>query len=102
MTAFDRANAALFADSNIAVDGFYRVGAVDPVIAVRVVISSPDETLDVLATQIIRSTDKLSIPFATIGAVNEGDSITVGSTVYLALYAKRDAQTSMWNIYCKR
>lgn len=102
MNAFDAAMAALVADPNLGVAAIYRAGGTGPPIAVRVLRSSPDRTAAAFGTDILSSTDVLSVAIATLPDLAAGDTFALGPDLLTVTHAERDASGTAWRVLCQR
>lgn len=101
MTAFAAALAALAADPNLGTDGTWQRGG-GPLVALRVLRSSPDQLRDAFGTGLIQATDVLTVPIAVLPDVAAGDTFTLGPEVLTVQHAERDAAGVAWRVLCQR
>jgi hypothetical protein len=73
-----------------------------PVIALRVLRSSPDQLRDAFGTSLIQATDVLTVPTAVLPEVLAGDVFTLGTDVLTVQHAERDAAGVAWRVLCQR
>ena len=102
MSAFAAAMAALVADPNLGVAAVYRQGGTSAPIAARVLRSSPDRVADAFGTEILSTTDILSVAIATLPTVAAGDSFALGADLLTVTHAERDASGTAWRVLCQR
>jgi hypothetical protein len=102
MSAFDAAMASLIADAHLGVDAQYRQGGTGAPIHLRVLRSSPDRMADAFGTEVISSSDILSLAIATLPDLAAGDSFSIGSEVLTVRHAERDATGTAWRVFCQR
>jgi hypothetical protein len=102
VTAFDAAMAALIADPHLAVEAIYRAGGTGDPVPLRVLRSSPDRVADAFGTEILATTDILSVAITTLPSLAAGDSFTLGSDVLIVQHAERDATGTTWRVVCQR
>jgi hypothetical protein len=102
VSAFDAAMAALIADPHLAVEAIYRAGGNGPPVALHVLRSSPDRVADAFGTEILATTDILSVAITTLPLLAAGDSFTLGSDVLTVQHAERDATGTAWRVVCQR
>jgi hypothetical protein len=98
VTAFDDADALLFADENMAVPALWKAQGAGAGTACRVIRARPDLTVDAFSTALIRATETLLVRVAEIAAVAKGDTFTLGAEVLTVKAAQRDALKSVWEI----
>ncbi len=102
MTVFDAALAVLAADPNLGTNATYRAGGTGTAVVIRVLRSSPDRLVDGFGTGILQATDILTVPLATLPAIEPGDSFTLGADVLTVDSAERDAAGIAWRVLCRR
>jgi hypothetical protein len=102
VSAFEAAMAALIADPHLAVEAIYRAGGTGDPVPLRVLRSSPDRVADAFGTEILATTDILSVAITTLPSLAGGDSFTLGSDVLIVQHAERDATGAAWRVVCQR
>ena len=99
VSAFSSAIDVLFANPNLAVDGIYRVGGVDPDVPVRVIVCQPDRIGEFGETRIVTESIVIDIRVSEVTTPAEGDTIAVDGTVYVVQGGPiRDAERLIWTI----
>ncbi|WP_372624917.1 hypothetical protein [Falsiroseomonas sp.] len=101
MTAIAAAMAVLAADPNLGTDATWQRGG-GPVVALRVLRSSPDQLRDAFGTGLIQATDVLTVPVAVLPEILAGDVFALGGDVLTVQHAKRDAAGVAWRVLCQR
>jgi hypothetical protein len=101
VTAFAAAMAVLAADPNLGTEATWQRGG-GPVVALRVLRSSPDQLRDAFGTGLIQATDVLTVPIAVLPEVLAGDVFTLGADVLTFRHAERDAAGVAWRVLCHR
>ncbi len=101
MSAFDAALAVLAADPNLGTDATWQRDA-GPVVALRVLRSSPDQLRDGFGTTLVQATDVLTVPIAVLPTVEPGDAFTLGGDILTVQHAERDAAGVAWRVLCQR
>ena len=102
MSAFDSAMAALLADPHLGVDALYRAGGTGNPVALRVLRTSPDRIASGFDTEIISTSDILSVPIALLPDLAPGDSFAIGADLLTVSHATRDGSGTAWRVYCQR
>lgn len=102
MNAFADAMAALSADPNLGEAAIYQRVSSGDSIALRVVRSAPDETIDAFGTALVRPTDIVLVATADIAAPAKGDVIIVASGSLTVLAALRDPVGVAHRLLCAR
>lgn len=91
-----------FLDAHLPRDALYKAGGVGAGVACRVIARQPDEISNFGDGQIVRGTTLLDVRISEIAAPKEGDTFTVGATVYTVLGApRRDLERLVWTCGCK-
>lgn len=101
MTAFDAALAVLAADPNLGTDATWQRGA-GPVVALRVMRSSPDQLRDAFGSTLVQATDVLTVPIAVLPTIEPGDVFTLAGDLLTVQHAERDAACVGWRVLCQR
>lgn len=102
MNAFARASDRLFAHRDLARDAVYRPSGAGAEVPCRVILRQPDEMASFGETQIVRGSTLIDVRVAEVAAPREGDSFTLGATVYEVTGApRRDADRLMWTCACR-
>lgn len=102
MDAFARATDRLFAHRDLARDAVYRSGGAGAAVACRVILRQPDEMGGFGETQIVRGSTLVDVRVAEVAAPRDGDSFTLGATVYEVTGApRRDADRLVWTCVCR-
>jgi hypothetical protein len=102
VNAFAAAMAALVADSNLGVDAVYRSGGTGDPIAVRVLRSSPDVTVNAFDAQVVQATDVLTVLMATLPYLAPGDTFSIGADALTVKHVERSATGVASTAYCRR
>lgn len=89
MTAFATAAAVLFRDPNLSVAVLWGPGGIAPAVAMRGIRRRPDDVGGFGASRPVVETFMLDLPAADASAVERGDAITVGGTLYRVAAAPR-------------
>lgn len=98
MTAFDDADALLFADANMAVGAVWKNQGAGAGTACRVIRARPDLTVEAFGSSLIRATETLLVRVAEIVTVTKGDTFTIGAEVLAVKAAQRDALKNLWEV----
>ncbi|WP_372623403.1 hypothetical protein [Falsiroseomonas sp.] len=101
MTAFVAAMDVLAADPNLGTGATWQRGG-GPVVALRVLRSSPDQLRDGFGTGLIQATDVLTVPTAAVPEILAGDVFSLGAEVLTVQHAERDAAGVAWRVLCQR
>jgi hypothetical protein len=102
VNAFAEAMAALVADPNLGTEAVYRQGGIGPAVPVRVLRSSPDRVGEAFGTEILSTTDILSVAIAALPDLAAGDSFALGPELLTVTHAERDASGTAWRVLCQR
>ncbi len=102
MNAFADAMAVLVADPNLGAEAVYRQGGTGTPVVLRVLRSSPDRVADAFGTEILSTTDILSVAIAQLPDLAAGDSFAIGPDLLTATHAERDASSTAWRVLCQR
>ncbi len=100
MTAFAAAMAVLTADPNLGTDATWQRGG-GPVVALRVLRSSPDQLRDAFGTALIAATDVLTVPVAVLPEILAGEVFSLGADILTVQHAERDADGVAWRVLCQ-
>jgi hypothetical protein len=99
MSAFAAAIDALFSDPNLGAYASYRVAGEDPAVPVRAIARQPDLTGPFGDTRVHSATAMLDIRISDVAVPAEGDTIQLGSTVYVIQGAPvRDTERLVWTV----
>lgn len=102
MGVYDEQMHVYFEDVHLARDAVYRPGGVGEAAGCRVILRQPDEMAGFGETQVVRGSTVVEVRIAEVAAPREGDSFTVGGTVYTVLGApRRDAERLVWSCGCR-
>lgn len=102
MTVFQDGNDMFFDAGLFDVDAVYRPGGVGAAVACRVILRQPDEMGGFGETQIVRGSTLVDVRVTEVAAPREGDSFTLGATVYEVTGApRRDADRLVWTCVCR-
>jgi hypothetical protein len=101
VSAFDAALSVLAADPNLGSDATWQRGG-GPVIAMRVLRSSPDQLRDAFGTTLVQGTDILTVPIAALPDITAGDVFVLGAEILNVQHAERDAAGVAWRVLCQR
>lgn len=99
--AFRVALRTLLRDPNLGVDAEYRAGGAGPAVAVRVIVSQPDEITTAFEAQHVRPTRVLTAAVADLPNLRAGDTFTLGADLLTAHAPQRDATGTTWTIPCR-
>jgi hypothetical protein len=101
VTAFAAALAVLASDPNLGTEASWQRSS-GPVVAVRVLRSSPDQLRDAFGTGLIQATDVLTVPIAVLPEILAGDLFSLGGDVLTVQHAEHDAAGVAWRALCRR
>jgi hypothetical protein len=101
VTAFAAALAVLAADPNLGSDATWQRGG-GPVVALRLLRSSPDQLRDAFGTGLIQATDVLTVPVVVLSDIQPGDVFAVGADLLTVQHAERDTAGVAWLVLCQR
>ena len=82
MTAFDLATASLFADQNLAVDAFLRVGGTGPALPIRVTRAMPDQFTSFGEGRFVVDTVMLNIRLVDAPVLSAGDTVEIAGQIH--------------------
>lgn len=83
MTAFSAAIDAIFADPNLAADAVWRDYYSGVATTCRIILARPDVMGGFGEAQIVSATVRLDVRVSQISAPARGDTVTVGTDVYV-------------------
>ena len=99
MSIFAVAIDALFADPNLAVDAFYRVGGIDPAVPVRAILRRPDRVGEFGESRIAVVTTRFDLRVAEVATPAGGDTLDVSGVTYVVQgEPMRDGERLVWSI----
>ena len=97
MTAAAAALAALFRDSNLALDALYRVGGAGPGVAVRVIRAAPDRIAAFGEGRFVTGTMTLDVRIADAPGLAAGDTFEIEGRLHeVRGEPVRDAERLVW------
>ena len=97
MNAFDLATDSLFADQNLAVDAFLRVGGTGPTQAIRVIRAMPDHFASFGEGRFVVDTVLLNVHLADAPVLSAGDTVEIAGQLHeVQGTPTRDANRLVW------
>lgn len=99
MTAFAAAVDAIFADPNMAADATWSYRGVDPPVACRVILKSPDETTEFGGARIVSDSVIADVRVSDIADPQPGDVIVIGTETWrIQGKPRRDRERLVWTM----
>ena len=99
MSAFSAAMDAIFADPNMAADATWSYLGVDPPVACRVILKSPDETTEFGGARIVSDSVIADVRVSDIADPQPGDVVAIGADYYrIQGKPRRDRERLVWTM----
>jgi hypothetical protein len=97
LTAFDLATNSLFADQNLAVDAFLRLGGTGPTQAIRVIRAMPDRFASFGEGRFVVDTVLLNVRLADAPVLSAGDTLEIAGQLHeIQGTPTRDSDRLVW------
>lgn len=97
MNAFSAAMDAIFDDPNMAVDAFWEVAGVPPMVPCRLMLKRPDDVMEFGGAVIVSGTILVDVRVSEIAAPAAGDVVTIGAERFRVQgKPRRDRERLVW------
>lgn len=102
MGIYDEQVDVYFDDAHLARDALHRAGGAGDGVACRVITRQPDEDVRFGDLTVVRPTTLIDVRISEVAAPAEGDTFTIGASVYTVTGApRRDAERLVWTCGCR-
>lgn len=99
MSAFSAAMDAIFADPNMAADATWSFRGIDPPVACRVILKSPDDMTGWGDARIVSETVLADVRVSDVVAPESGDVVAIGADYYrIQGKPRRDRERLVWTM----
>ncbi len=102
MTVFATAAASIAADPNMGVDAIWSPADGGPPETVRVIVSAPDDAVDLAEARVVGSDVLLYVTVAALATPGERDAFEIDGTLYAVQAALLDATGDTWRLPCRK